>query len=331
MDNATRWNSVYRMLNRAIDVEKRLESFVAKHKPDPKATYRPKDERLMTKDWTYIKRLRKALKAFDDTTLQSQGFRPWLSDWFISLHLLLNYVNDWKVDAVNVQGDAYLATCFTASWNKLEKYYVLVDQTPIYYAAILLNPTLKAQKLRDMWNTDETRHWIEPSIEKVRAIWRQYYKPLHRQTTTTPLRLYDDDDDDFASALFNAKRRCIATPSISEQDAFDTYLSIDPEPFDNSDKTKSFEVLNWWIQRQQHFSPALAKMAFDVFSIPLMSDNNERSFSSGRDMITYRRTCLKSDIIEACQCLKSWYGSKEVEFDSEEAIEMDMGTRDEVL
>jgi hypothetical protein len=37
-----------------------------------------------------------------------------------------------------------------------------------------------------------------------------------------------------------------------------------------------------------------------------MSDDNERSFSSGRDMITYRRTRLLPDIIEACQCLKSW-------------------------
>ena len=70
-------------------------------------------------------------------------------------------------------------------------------------------------------------------------------------------------------------------------------------------------------------------MAFDVFSIPLMSDNNERSFSSGRDMITYRRTRLRSDIIEACQCLKSWYGVKEDEFDSEEALEKDMDAEDD--
>jgi hypothetical protein len=37
-----------------------------------------------------------------------------------------------------------------------------------------------------------------------------------------------------------------------------------------------------------------------------MSDDNERSFSAARDMISYRRTCLLPDIIEACQCLKTW-------------------------
>jgi hypothetical protein len=42
------------------------------------------------------------------------------------------------------------------------------------------------------------------------------------------------------------------------------------------------------------------KKTANVLSIPLMSDNNERSFSLGRNMITYRRTRLQSDIIEAC-------------------------------
>jgi hypothetical protein len=34
MDNATRWNSVYRMLNRALDVKERLVKFVREHRPD---------------------------------------------------------------------------------------------------------------------------------------------------------------------------------------------------------------------------------------------------------------------------------------------------------
>ena len=39
-----------------------------------------------------------------------------------------------------------------------------------------------------------------------------------------------------------------------------------------------------------------------------MSDDNERSFSAGRDLITYRRNRLMSDIIEATQCLRQSYG-----------------------
>lgn len=39
-----------------------------------------------------------------------------------------------------------------------------------------------------------------------------------------------------------------------------------------------------------------------------MSDDCERSFSSGRDLVHYKRSRLFSDVIEACRCLRGWYG-----------------------
>jgi len=48
-------------------------------------------------------------------------------------------------------------------------------------------------------------------------------------------------------------------------------------------------------------------------------------------MVTYRRTRLQGDIIEACQCLKSWFGDIEVVFDDKEAIDKDMDTVDEPI
>jgi hypothetical protein len=75
-------------------------------------------------------------------------------------------------------------------------------------------------------------------------------------------------------------------------------------------------------------------MAFDYLSVPLMSDNPERSFSAGRDMITYRRSQLGSDIIEACAFLRSVYGppvraragttTTTPAFDDEVEVEKDM-------
>ena len=47
-------------------------------------------------------------------------------------------------------------------------------------------------------------------------------------------------------------------------------------------------------------------MAFDMLSIPAMSAECERVFSSAKLLITDRRGRLKEDIIEASECLKSW-------------------------
>ena len=49
-------------------------------------------------------------------------------------------------------------------------------------------------------------------------------------------------------------------------------------------------------------------MALDCLLVPLISDNPKRLFSSGRDIINYRRLQLYSDIIEACAFLRSAYG-----------------------
>ena len=39
-----------------------------------------------------------------------------------------------------------------------------------------------------------------------------------------------------------------------------------------------------------------------------MSAECERVFSSAKHLVTDSRNCLKADIIEANECLKSWYG-----------------------
>jgi hypothetical protein len=47
-------------------------------------------------------------------------------------------------------------------------------------------------------------------------------------------------------------------------------------------------------------------MAYDVFSMPAMSSECERAFSAAKKLINEQRYNLKTDIIEADQCIKSW-------------------------
>lgn len=47
-------------------------------------------------------------------------------------------------------------------------------------------------------------------------------------------------------------------------------------------------------------------MGLNMASLPAMSSDCERGFSQGKLMITGQRNRLKSDIIEAMQCLRMW-------------------------
>ena len=98
----------------------------------------------------------------------------------------------------------------------------------VYYAAILLDSTLKTAKLRQMWSGDPNiAPWVSQVEEYVKAMWRTQYKPANRASTTSQ-RLYDEDSA--FSRLSSAKRLRLDAP-CDLTDALDAYLSIDPEPF----------------------------------------------------------------------------------------------------
>jgi hypothetical protein len=83
----------------------------------------------------------------------------------------------------------------------------------------------------------------------------------------------------------------------SARDEYEEYINSPP---------KRCEVpLEWWKAHREEY-PRLSKMALDLFSIPMMSAECERVFSSAKTLITERRNGLKEDIIEACTLLRYW-------------------------
>jgi hypothetical protein len=71
--------------------------------------------------------------------------------------------------------------------------------------------------------------------------------------------------------------------------------------------------LQWWLEPTQRTRfPALSKMAIDVLSIPAMSAEAERLFSSAKLDVTDQRNSLSIQTLEVLQCLKSWCNSDAV-------------------
>jgi hypothetical protein len=74
-------------------------------------------------------------------------------------------------------------------------------------------------------------------------------------------------------------------------------------------------------------------MAVELLSIPAMSDEPERSFSSAKLLISDRRNRLGDDIIEASEWLKSWvkqgliFGTTESDMIQMEQMLWDLGSQ----
>ena len=84
------------------------------------------------------------------------------------------------------------------------------------------------------------------------------------------------------------------------QDEYDAYCAAPPLP------RKPPNLIQYW-DGQAATSPSLSQMALDLLSIPAMSAEWERVFSSSKILISDRRNRLKDDIIEANECLNYWY------------------------
>src|SRR5579871_7065885 len=72
----------------------------------------------------------------------------------------------------------WLAGAADVSWTKCNKYYNMADQTPAYYLAIIMNPTLKTAWFNQRWSDHEIRStWLKTDVlPAVKELWLQEYK-----------------------------------------------------------------------------------------------------------------------------------------------------------
>jgi hypothetical protein len=91
----------------------------------------------------------------------------------------------------------------------------------------------------------------------------------------------------------------------SSRDEYQDY--INQLPYDIGEMT----ALQWWgLEPQRTRYPRLSLMAFDILSVPAMSDEPERVFSGARHTITWDKAQMEPNTIEMRECLKHWKKSK---------------------
>jgi hAT family C-terminal dimerisation region len=101
------------------------------------------------------------------------------------------------------------------------------------------------------------------------------------------------------SLVRNYLDQSLTTSSDDEIDEYQAYLA------QKTLKQKPTNIFNWWINKAEEW-PCLTSLAFTVLSIPAMSAEVERVFSSTKMLVTERRSNLRVETIEANECLWSW-------------------------
>ena len=181
------------------------------------------------------------------------------------------------------------------AWFEFDKYFKKLNESPAYYASTALHPALKWGFFEDKWNGIsngvEESTWVIHARREVEDMWTRIYD---LSTDEDSIELDDEPiGDDFEDFLK------IQTPQLGEKSDF--YISYCKA--DRINECKS--PLQYWIQ-QESMHPQLSRFAFDMLSIPAMSTECERVFSSAKLLISDTRNRLGDDIIEVSECMKSW-------------------------
>ncbi|KJZ68549.1 hypothetical protein HIM_12056 [Hirsutella minnesotensis 3608] len=290
-DNDTRWNSWYKMVEWALKprIRQAITIFCAQ---EPAL----QEDALTASDWVTLAEIYKFLEPFYDATLANEGnATSSISDVLPTMDYLLHHIEAARENTTI----PHLATMMETAWAKLADYYELTEDSPVYSAATVMNPSLKWAYMEQTWK--EKTEWIERAKSRVAQLWRETYK----STTSCPAVRQGCAQES------NARRPNGYKTWMKEQKA--TIFNMDDDEYEVYCREPVMMIsdpLKWWLEpAQRRRFPNLSLMAIDILSIAPMSTETERLFSKSKATMTDQRGSMGIETVNLLECLRSWDNS----------------------
>ncbi|EXA32070.1 hypothetical protein FOVG_16646 [Fusarium oxysporum f. sp. pisi HDV247] len=182
-------------------------------------------------------------------------------------------------------------------WSKLDEYYSLLGQSPLYPAAVILHPRWNVSWLEANWTSDEQLVWLRDAKNSVREFFEQHY-PREEQPetsrTVTGKAVRQDEPSQFDQWMQSCDR-CM----MEEEDELGVYMRQGPV------RRENLNPVLWWKDHQEEY-PRLSKFGLDILAIPVISVDPERTFSVTKLTVSSQRHSISPEIIEEMKCLRNW-------------------------
>lgn len=320
VDNDTRWLSQYYMIRRLLRLQPFYEEFIAKAKrmfQDSRAGHRlppclEKTSFIDEIDWTVLKAFDELLYDFHVVVQVLQGdgqsrHRPTgvketfgsMTDVLEAFEFLLGKLEEAKSLVERYPEPEQFGININLGWKKLDKYYCTLKDSPVYYAAAALHPSLRWNYFEEVWGQQHPG-WVQEAKDIVQRLWDAEYRDLQitisspegpvvkmRKTKLSSFDKYRNTyrQSQLAWSQSDEYTRWQANTSSSERDITDP--------------------IEYWILKRFEY-PRLSRMALDVMTVPAMSSECERLFSATGLMVTPLRNRLDAGTIGLIQTLRSW-------------------------
>ena len=159
--------------------------------------------------------------------------------------------------------------------------------------------TAPLEQLKIKWGTET----IDLACQKATQYWEVFQRAIIAKTPQpSPSPSYEASAK--KKTRLGAKLEAMTVSYVQPQDEMRDYLSSSSGA--HLEHRQPSYVIKWWYS-QRHRWPILAQFAIEIFSIPAMSDDIERIFSGARRTISWERSRLGLDTVEAIECLATWF------------------------
>lgn len=290
LDVATRWNSTFEMIQRAVYLKAPLRTLCTNEKCLNKY--------LTTEDeWTNLNVLKELLQKFDRATqLLSMERHPTVSAYLPTLNWLLE-----SLDSFIQNNTGVLAESAKIGQEKLKKYEneLHVTESKIPYIGVFLNPSLKMSYFKE-------HSYSKQSIKEIQKLISETFERMYVNESTIPVQenSKEEEEDDAMDELFEHMHKRSVNKEPKELQKYLQFPLSAPK----------VNVLEYWRSQVEEF-PNLANMARDYLAIQSGAVAVERDFSAGSTFLTPKRCSMLPETIRACLCLKSWLKNLHLESD----------------
>jgi hypothetical protein len=277
LDVRTRWNSTYKMLQRAEKIRAPLTTVAA-----PDDELRPL---LLTEnEWGIVAEICGLLKEFEDVTeVICASKHPTLTGTIPMYNALIDACEDFADGHTRIE---MLREAVDAAKEKLLAYYAKADAA-VYPIATIIDPRIKMTYYeREEWE----EVWMHDAKAAIEGAFRSYDNATMAQREEVQPK----------EAPENIMARAYKRRRVYRRNELEVYLDKE-----TAVHFPEFDVLQWWRGHSITY-PCLSRMARDYLAVPSTSTPAERAFSKGADLVSVKRASLSAETIRTCMCLQSW-------------------------
>lgn len=155
------------------------------------------------------------------------------------------------------------------------------------------------QQLKEKWGVET----VNPAYNRAMVYWEIFQRDNATKSSSCTTPQPPQVPGKQVSKL-GAKLKAMTISYSESSDELQEYLSQTAGV--SLAENKPSNVIEWWFTQRNRW-PTLTKLAVEIFSIPAMSDDIERVFSGARRTISWERSKLNPETVEAIECLASWF------------------------